>query len=60
MDPRRPRSNLTFASATQGLRNLVGAFQDQRVVLYGDPYSTKKTLFRYNRAVRTRYIFVPL
>eukprot|EP00903_Cladosiphon_okamuranus_P020819 g19121.t1 len=33
----------------EGLRNLLAAFQDQRVALYGDPYSTKKTLFRFNR-----------
>ncbi|CAM9678446.1 unnamed protein product, partial [Ectocarpus sp. 12 AP-2014] len=33
----------------EGLRNLLAAFQDQRVALYGDPFSTKKTLFRFNR-----------
>lgn len=53
-----PPSSLPFpfrdwpANTTQGLRNLLAAFQDQRVVLYGDPYSTKKTLFRFNRPVR--------
>lgn len=49
------RNRLTpkrLPSPLQGLRNLLAAFQDQRVALYGDPYSTKKTLFRFNRDVR--------
>ena len=44
MTPRR--------SSLQGLRNLLVACQDQRVALYGDQYSTKKSFFRCNREVR--------
>ncbi|CAM9128472.1 unnamed protein product [Discosporangium mesarthrocarpum] len=35
----------------EGLKNMVEAFQDQRVALYGHVYSTKKTLFRLNRQI---------
>ncbi|CAM9409188.1 unnamed protein product, partial [Phaeothamnion confervicola] len=33
----------------EGFKNLVHAFQDARVADYGQPYSTKRTLFRFTR-----------